>query len=338
MLHVLQGQSDSESLSDSSISGAEETQNEADETNQDDLTSSSPPTSPSPVESEKDKATPVPIPVESAISGEKLAELPRPEPQHPSPNRQPIVSSPLISPQLPLSGPLPSVSSHISQGFVPLPPLPAFVLRPQYPAPSESLYPQPPGADRTVSPSVSESDSRTVTTATTTTVTSSGSTETRETTVISVPKIKEERLSPPVSPKNLSIKQEPSDSVNFMSNIEHNVASAKSVMENFSAKEICPLVTPKVEPGFGNPFPSSASYSSSANQGQIDMTLTSQAEVKGHSDKSDSQGDKGERSVEGERSEVEVMDDSDPEMCGTPPPEPDPTPCNIEIRRTTSAM
>lgn len=335
---MFQGPSDSESLSDSSISGAEETQNEADETNQDDLTSSSPPTTPSPVESDKDKATPVPIPVESTISGEKLAELPRPEPQHPSPPRQPIVSSPLVPPQIPIGGPLTSISSHIPQSFVPLPPLPAFVFRPQgYPPPSESLYPQqPPVSEK--SPSASDSETKTISSVASTTATSSSSsTEPRETTVISVPKIKEEVISPPQSPQKVAIKQEPRESINFMSNIDQNVASAKPNSESYAAKDLCPLVTPKIEPGLGNPFPSSADFSSSVNQGQTDMTLSSQAQVKGHSEEK-SEGDKGERSLEGERSEVEVMSDSDTENRGTPSPGPDPTPCNIEIHRTTSAM
>lgn len=333
----MQGPSDSESLSDSSISGAEETQNEADETNQDDLTSSSPPTSPSPVESDKDKGPPLPIPVESTISGEKLAELPRPEPQHPSPGRQPIVSSPLNPSQLPIGGALTSVSSHIPQGFVPLPPLPAFQFRQQYPPlQSESLHPLPPVSNKSQSPSSSNTETKTVnSTASTVAPSGVGGAETRETTVISLPKVKEEVLSPPQSPKKVTIKQEPRDSVSFMSNSDQNVVSARP-MDGFSVKDICPLVTPKIEPGTA--YPSSIDYSTSSNQGQIDMTLTPQAQVKGLSQKSEGDTEKGERSQDGDRSEVEVMSDSEPEMCGTPPPEPDPIPCNIEIRRTASAM
>jgi len=64
--------------------------------------------------------------------------------------------------------------------------------------------------------------------------------------------------------------------------------------------------------------------------------LTSQAQVKGHGE---SEGEKSERSLEGDKSEPDVWEeDSEPEMCGTPPPEPEPTPCNVEIHRTASAM
>ena len=355
---LIQGPSDSESLSDSSISGAEETHNEAEENHHDDLTSSSPPTSPSPVESDKEKTAVVPIPIESTISGEQLAELPRPEPQHPSPSLQPIISSPLNPPQLPIGSPLlttsvPPSSSHIPQGFVPLPPLPAFVFRPQFQTQSEPLYPNPPptvtASEKSHSPSLSDSEPKTVNSVTPVTSTiappSVGSyPEVRETTVISLPKVKEEVITPPQSPKKVSIKQEPRDSVDFMSNNDRNVASAnvasaKSV-DSFSVKDVmCPLVTPKLEPGTlyssAATFTSSSS-SSSSNQGQVDMTLTSQAQVKGHGE---SEGEKSERSLEGDKSEPDVWEeDSEPEMCGTPPPEPEPTPCNVEIHRTASAM
>ncbi|XP_045161387.2 arginine-glutamic acid dipeptide repeats protein-like isoform X3 [Mercenaria mercenaria] len=326
------GPSDSESLSDSSISGAEETQNEADETNQDELTSSSPPTSPSPVESDKEKL-PAPIPVEATISGDKLAELPRPEPQHPSPNRQPIESSPLLSPTG-IQTQLPSVSSQIPQGFVPLPPLPAFAFRPQYPPPP-SLYPQPPFPE-TVSSNQKQSEADD-TQSTSAAVSPPGdNSESGETTVISVPKVKEEVVTPPRSPEKVFIKQEPEDS--FMLNTSQNVASAKSNMDSFAAtKEMGPIVTPKLEPGLNNPYPSANEFPSGSNKIQTESTLTSQAEVLGHTEHSESQGEKVE-GQESERSEVEVMEDSDSDREGTLTPGPVPTPCNKEVLRSKTAI
>lgn len=213
------------------------------------MSSSSPPTSPSPVDSDKDK---VPIPVESTISGEKLAELPRPEPQHPSPNRGPVVSSPsgpVVSPHPHLPA---SSSSHIPQGFVPLPPLPAFVFRPHLQpqirdSRDSSTYPPtgpPPVSNRaegrTPPPQLSDHHSNSNTPFNSVCGSSSdsrdsrsgaspaprlesvpsisrqeSSSDSRETSVIATRKIKEEVVTPPPSPGLISVKQEPVDT--FMS-------------------------------------------------------------------------------------------------------------------------
>ncbi|KAL4221663.1 hypothetical protein ACF0H5_019920 [Mactra antiquata] len=332
-----EGPSDSESLSDSSISGVEEIQN--DETNQDDLTSSSPPTSPSPtVECNK---TPVPIPVESTISGDQLAELPRPEPQHPSPNRQLVESSPLISP---ISNQIPS--SHISQGFVStLPPLPAFAFRPQFSS-STSLYPS-----TDYSSDTSSSNQKTFTEAEDKQNLSAivsppsggasggNNSESGETTVISVSKVKEEVVSPPPSPSKVFIKQEPQD--NFMLNSSHNIASTKAAgMDSYSVRDnpvMTPMVTPKIEPGLNNPYSSASEFPSGSNQIQTETPLTSQAEVRGHTELSEGHSKKVE-GQESDKSEVEIMDESDSDREGTTTPGPVPTPCNKEILRSKHAI
>ncbi|XP_052821101.1 arginine-glutamic acid dipeptide repeats protein-like isoform X2 [Mya arenaria] len=363
------GPSESDSLSDSSISGAEETQNEADETNADDLSSSSPPTSPSPVDLDKDK---VPIPVESTISGEKRAELPRPEPEYPSPNRPPIETSPLIPPHLPPGGHIPLASTHIPQGFVPLPPLPAFVFpQTKYPPPLEPIYHRPPQVSEASTspippPSVSDTDSRSESSESRTIAScetrtepcasdvgvngNNSGVESREPSVISGPRIKEEVITPPPSPIKVSIKQEPIDSLDFMSSLAQNVGNSetKPGLDRFSAnKDMCsPLLTPKLEPMVVNsqfsgssssyhPPPLHSSNHSNADQPRADMTL--QAEVKVQQEQGESQGrEKGQ--VEGERSEVEFEEESDSDREGTLTPGPVPTPCNKEILRSKSAI
>lgn len=324
-------------MSDSSISGAEETQNEADETNQDELTSSSPPTSPSPVDSDKDKCTPVPIPVESTISGDKLAELPRPEPQHPSPNRQPLESSPLISP---IPSQIPSVSSHIPQGFVStLPPLPAFAFRPQFPSQAPVYPPAEYSSDTSSSNQKPFSEAEDKQNLSAIVSPSGGNSESGETTVIPVSKVKEEIISPPPSPSKVFIKQEPQD--NFMLNPSHNVASSKAGgMDSFGVRDIpvvAPLVTPKIEPGLNNPYSSASEFPSGSNQIQTEAPLTSQAEVRGHSELGEGRAKKSE-GQECDKSEVEIMEDSDSDREGTTTPGPVPTPCNKEILRSKSAM
>lgn len=235
---------------------------------------------------------------------------------------------------------LPSVSSQIPQGFVPLPPLPAFAFRPQYP-PTASLYSQPPFPE-TVSSNqkLSEADETQNTSATTALVSPPGgdNSESGENTVISVPKVKEEVVTPPPSSEKIFIKQEPQD--NFMLNSSQNVASAKPNMDSYAAKkDMGPILTPKLEPGLSNPYPSANEFPSGSNNSKIhtESTLTSQAEVIGHTDHREGQGDKVE-CQEIERPEVEIMEDSDSDREGTLTPGPVPTPCNKEILRSKTAM
>ncbi|XP_052284334.1 arginine-glutamic acid dipeptide repeats protein-like isoform X2 [Dreissena polymorpha] len=452
------GPSESESLSDSSISGTE--LNRPEVTGRVKVTqgSSSPSSSPSPVA----KVT-IPVPVESTISGNILAELPRPSPQHPALNPRPIVSSP--QPQS-LKNIIPQTSvpasPHIPQGFVPLPPLPAFAFRPQYPPPpsaaldysrSASVSPgvkktqnsEPPGVYNSVKkpqnpepsvnsinnsvkkpqnseagvnisvkkphnselslnnsakkphnsePSVnnsvkkpqisepglnicvkkspySELGSNNSVKKTqnseqpcsvppplcglppTSGVTSvANSNSQRETSVITVAKVKEEAITPPQSPKRISIKQEPVEPVNLMSNICKNggeSVNTKSSMDGLIAKDMCSLVTPKVEPGLNTPYPpaakdySVASSSSAANRTHTNSAaMTLQAEVKGRVDPVEVQKVKVEVAqlvpiTQTERSEVDV-EDSDSDREGTLTPGPVPTPCNKEILRSKTAI
>lgn len=212
--------------------------------------------------------------------------------------------------------------------------MPAFAFRPQYP-PQASLYPRPPFPEN-ISSSQKHLPEADNTHSSSAAVSPPGdNSESGETTVISVPKVKEEVVTPPPSPGKVFIKQEPDE--NFMLGSSQNVASAKSSMDSFAAtKDMGPLVTPKLEPGLNNSYPSANEFPSGSNKVQTESTLTSQAEVIGHTEHSEGQGSK--ESQEGERSEVEIMEDSDSDREGTLTPGPVPTPCNKEILRSKSAM
>lgn len=157
--------------------------------------------------------------------------------------------------------------------------------------------------------------------------------------MIYIPKVKEEVITPPPSPEKVFIKQEPQE--NYMYSLSQNVASAKSNMgSSYAAKEMSPIVTPKLEPGLNNLYPSANEFPSGSNKIQTEKTVTSQAEVIGQqTELSEGQGDKVEvQEGEMSRSEVEIMEESDSDREGTLTPGPVPTPCNKEILRSKSAM
>ncbi|KAH3823299.1 hypothetical protein DPMN_125098 [Dreissena polymorpha] len=120
-------------------------------------------------------------------------------------------------------------------------------------------------------------------------------------------------------------------------------------MDGLIAKDMCSLVTPKVEPGLNTPYPpaakdySVASSSSAANRTHTNSAaMTLQAEVKGRVDPVEVQKVKVEVAqlvpiTQTERSEVDV-EDSDSDREGTLTPGPVPTPCNKEILRSKTAM
>ena len=182
---------------------------------QDELSSSSPPSTPCPsdLDDKQGKTTPVPTPVESTIK-DKLNQLPRPEPQHPQPSGLPIVSSPI--PTLP-----PPIPSLPSQGFGTLPPLPAFAFRPQCPYPGPLYPPQPPVIPEALPPrpSLSEDERKSV---------SPQAERTSIGPIATVAKIKEEVFSPPSSPQQVQIKQEPQTNENVINENERTINPSNS--------------------------------------------------------------------------------------------------------------
>ena len=323
---------------------------------QDELSSSSPPSTSCPSDSDdkQGKSTPVPTPVESTIK-DKLSQLPRPEPQHPIPSGLPIVSSPTLPPQLP---------SLPSQGFGTLPPLPAFAFRPQVSFP-EALYPRPPFPESLgVRPILPENERQ-------------SASPKPERTDLGVPaliaKVKEEVITPPSSPRQLTIKQEPQEIDSVITDSDRNGLShsdTRTIGRDYSStepfdsvitkgpfepvipkqplelvtpkapfdlvqqkepfdlvthKEPVELLTPKIEPVQSNPVSVSNASVSQTETISINSSMTSQVEVKGEG--------------QVEQPDVEIMEEeSDSDREGTLTPGPVPTPCNKEIHRSKSAL
>ena len=306
----------------------------------------------------QDKSTPVTIPAESEIN-EQLSGLPRPEPQHPTLGLQNLEVNPLF--QLPSQLSVSSAPPLSSQGFVPLPPLPAFDYRQQCPLPEATpMFQRPPFAPPSASETFAESQKAPGGDSVVGSMTSpfrpcdsDSKVEPRPVNGgFTHPKVKEEVQTPPPSPKpTVMIKQEPRESVTFMPQASSSVASASSSDSYAAERKQFQLLTPKPEPGLMSPSSTNPAPMVSLNIPQelnsrpnplpSDLSMTSRAEVKGQTEiLSDVKGHLGE-SRESDRPksvELEIMDESDSDHEGTLTPGPVPTPCNKEILRSKSAM
>ncbi|KAK3581384.1 hypothetical protein CHS0354_016232 [Potamilus streckersoni] len=298
-----QGHSDSESVSDSSsISGNDGDVDE--ENNHDELSSYSPPTTPSPSESEytTDKKAPPP----AVVRSEPRTDLPRPEPQHPS--QVPLSQAS----QLPIPPLHPIVSFPASSFPFAQPPLPEHLLPEQSVPQHLSQQPQ-----QSTSPSSGPQEHNS---------------QSEELNNLQV-SIKQEPESPCASPNPESVKQEPQDYSDFeaaSSNILSQREISLSCSMNNSSSTVSPYklnVIPKTEPvQFESTVEPTVNNLSNPDQTETDHSISQETEVR----------EQVGTEVSEEIPEMEEEIDSDRE--GTLTPGPVPTACNREIHRSKSAI
>ncbi|KAL3861507.1 hypothetical protein ACJMK2_007536 [Sinanodonta woodiana] len=308
------GHSDSESVSDSSsISGNDGDVEE--ENNHDELSSCSPPTTPSPSESEytTDKKAPPP----AVVRSEPRTDLPRPEPQHPS--QVPLSQAsqlpiPPLHPIVPFPAPsFPFAQPALPEHLLPEQPLPQHLL-PEQPLP-QHLLPQKP-QQSTSPPSGPEEHN----------------TQSEELNSLQI-SIKQEPESPCVSPNPVSVKQEPQDYSDFQTSSSDILSQREislSCSMNNSSSTVSPYklnVIPKTEPvQLESTVEPAVNNLSNPDQTETDHSLSQEPEVK----------EQVGTEVIAEIPEMEEEIDSDRE--GTLTPGPVPTACNREIHRSKSAI